>query len=121
MNRWTLSFLAIATIAAADQAAAQGRGQDRDSVPRQYLPPAGMCRIWLDNVPPNQQPAPTDCASAIRNKPSNARVIFAEKSGGDRKLPVKSLRERGGDDRRGDPKDEPRRKKPDDDRPQGGR
>jgi hypothetical protein len=37
-----------------------------------------MCRIWLDSVPPNRQPAPTDCASAIRNLPPNARVIFSD-------------------------------------------
>jgi len=37
-----------------------------------------MCRIWLDDVPPAQQPAPTDCASAVRNRPSNGRVIFGD-------------------------------------------
>jgi hypothetical protein len=37
-----------------------------------------MCRVWLDNVPPAQQPAPTDCATAIRRKPQKARVIFGE-------------------------------------------
>ena len=37
-----------------------------------------MCRIWIDNVPPAQQPAPTDCASAIKNRPPNGRVIFPE-------------------------------------------
>jgi hypothetical protein len=46
------------------------------SVPKEYLPPPGMCRIWVDNVPANRQPAPTDCATAIRNKPPNARVVF---------------------------------------------
>ncbi len=48
----------------------------KDSIPRQYLPPAGMCRIWIDGVPPAQQPAPTDCASAVRNRPANGRVIY---------------------------------------------
>jgi hypothetical protein len=37
-----------------------------------------MCRIWLDNVPPAQQPAPTDCASAARNLPRNGRLIYNE-------------------------------------------
>lgn len=50
-------------------------------------PPAGMCRIWLENVPAAQQPAPTDCASAVRNRPENGRVIFGddyvEPKGGD--------------------------------------
>lgn len=37
-----------------------------------------MCRIWLDNVPAAQQPAPTDCASAVRNRPAKGRVIFGD-------------------------------------------
>jgi hypothetical protein len=54
------------------------RARSQAKVPREYLPPAGMCRIWLDNVPPKQQPAPTDCATAVRNKPRNGRVVFSE-------------------------------------------
>jgi hypothetical protein len=37
-----------------------------------------MCRIWLDDVPPAQQPAPTDCATAVRNRPAKGRVIFGD-------------------------------------------
>ncbi len=37
-----------------------------------------MCRIWLDGVPAAQQPAPTDCASAVRNRPAKGRVIFGD-------------------------------------------
>jgi hypothetical protein len=36
-------------------------------------------------VPANRQPAPTDCATAIRNKPPNARVIFPPGKAGDQK------------------------------------
>lgn len=50
-------------------------GQD---IPASERPPAGMCRIWLDDVPAAQQPAPTDCASAVRNRPSKGRVIFGD-------------------------------------------
>jgi hypothetical protein len=50
----------------------------REEIPESHLPPKGMCRIWIDNVPPAQQPAPTDCASAIKNRPPNGRVIFPE-------------------------------------------
>jgi hypothetical protein len=50
--------------------------EKNEPVPKEYLPPTGMCRIWVDNVPAARQPAPTDCATAIRNKPPNARVIF---------------------------------------------
>lgn len=46
------------------------------TVPQSAQPPAGMCRVWLENVPASQQPAPTDCATAIKNRPTNARVVF---------------------------------------------
>ncbi|MGI8496782.1 MAG: hypothetical protein ACR2OG_04255 [Gemmatimonadaceae bacterium] len=41
-------------------------------------PPPGMCRIWIDGVPADHQPAPTDCATAIRRRPNNARVLFGD-------------------------------------------
>lgn len=45
-------------------------------MPESFTPPAGLCRLWISGVPASQQPAPTDCASAIRNRPSNAAVVF---------------------------------------------
>ncbi len=48
------------------------------AIPADARPPKGMCRIWLDNVPPAQQPAATDCTTAIRNRPSNGHVIFGD-------------------------------------------
>ena len=56
-------------------AQAQKGGED---IPREFRPPAGMCRIWLDKVPPKQQPAPTDCPTAVRNRPPDARVLFGD-------------------------------------------
>jgi hypothetical protein len=47
-------------------------------VPPAFYPPAGMCRIWINEVPAGQQPAPTDCASAVRNRPANGRVLFGD-------------------------------------------
>ena len=91
------------------QASAQSRDRDKDresdktGVPREFLPPAGMCRVWIDGVPAQQQPAPTDCASAVRNKPANGRVIYGEDKAKGKKidnLPIKSLR---GIDRKGPP------------------
>ncbi|MEO5814379.1 MAG: hypothetical protein ABIT20_03755 [Gemmatimonadaceae bacterium] len=52
--------------------------QDGDDVPKASRPPAGMCRIWLDKVPAKQQPAPTDCPTAVKNKPANAKVLFGD-------------------------------------------
>jgi hypothetical protein len=37
-----------------------------------------MCRIWIKDVPAGRQPAPTDCASAVRNRPANGRVLFGD-------------------------------------------
>ena len=82
----------VATLAAlAVLAAAPLRAQGRDQVPASHRPPAGMCRIWLDGVPPNQQPAPTDCATAVRNRPQNGRIVFGEPSPST-SLPVRSWR-----------------------------
>ena len=57
---------------------AQDRSQDAKSsaVPESAMPPAGMCRVWLRDVPERQQPAPTDCATAIRMMPRDAQVLF---------------------------------------------
>jgi hypothetical protein len=55
----------------------QRQGGD-DEVPKASRPPAGMCRIWLDKVPAKQQPAPTDCPTAVKNKPANGKVLFGD-------------------------------------------
>jgi hypothetical protein len=51
-----------------------------DHIPPGQLPPAGMCRIWIDGVPPGRQPAPTDCQTAVATKPANARVIWGDQT-----------------------------------------
>jgi hypothetical protein len=58
--------------------AQRARAADTVSVPVSHRPPPGMCRIWLDNVPPAQQPAPTECSAAVRNRPANGRVLFGD-------------------------------------------
>jgi len=83
-------FTLVCAAGLAGTAHAQKGGDD---VPKEYRPPKGMCRIWLDKVPPKQQPAPTDCPTAVKNRPSNGRVIFGDdyKDGGDkgkRELPL---------------------------------
>ena len=65
----------------ASSRAQQSQTQRREQiVPPGFYPPAGMCRIWINDVPAGQQPAPTDCASAVRNRPTNGKVLFGDES-----------------------------------------
>jgi len=48
------------------------------TIPADARPPKGMCRVWIDGVPAAQQPAATDCPTAIKNRPNNGRVIFGD-------------------------------------------
>ena len=93
MDRWRLLLLAAFVLAAGSSAEAQGlpRGipiphfpkaspKQQPTVPPAYRPPQGMCRIWIEGVPPDQQPAPTDCVTAVRNRPVNGFVIFGDDS-----------------------------------------
>jgi hypothetical protein len=48
------------------------------AIPLSALPPAGLCRVWLKDVPAGQQPAPTECATAIRHRPPTALVLFGD-------------------------------------------
>jgi hypothetical protein len=91
MDRWRLLLLAAAVFAVSGSAEAQGipRGipipqipkaspKQQPTIPPAYRPPQGMCRIWIEGVPPGQQPAPTDCVSAVRYRPVNGHVIFGD-------------------------------------------
>lgn len=79
MKQLATIFALMLTAALAPSAGAQGRGEKKvPNIPAEYRPPAGMCRIWLDDVPAGQQPAPTDCATAVKNKPQNGTVIFGD-------------------------------------------
>jgi hypothetical protein len=79
LKSWTIIALLGSLALAAPAAEAQSRGNDKSAdVPRAYVPPPGMCRVWLDDVPAGQQPAPTDCRTALRKKPPKAQVIFGD-------------------------------------------
>ena len=106
MNRWGFALLAAGVLAAGRPANTQiPRGlpvpelpkrQQQTKVPPAYRPPAGMCRIWIEGVPANQQPAPTDCVNAVRNRPVNGTVIFgadAPKRGNDKSRKGKSKKD----------------------------
>ena len=74
---WCVATLALA--AAAGPLAAQEARAVPSRMPETFTPPAGLCRVWLTGVPASQQPAPTDCASAIKNRPANSAVVFGPK------------------------------------------
>ncbi len=81
--RSVLGPLFIVAAIAAPLGAQQDKARDDrvDGVPRSAFPPLGMCRVWLNGVPQSQQPAATDCGSAVRNLPANARLLLGDVPG----------------------------------------
>jgi hypothetical protein len=77
MKRIAYGAVLVGMMALTAPLSAQGRDRSNE-VPPGHRPPPGMCRIWLDGVPAGQQPAPTDCATAVRNRPANGRVLFGD-------------------------------------------
>lgn len=60
-----------------------GRSGTSSRVPPGHLPPAGMCRVWIEGVPPGHQPKPTSCANAEAERfriGGNARVIYGDRT-----------------------------------------
>ena len=103
MRRMDIIAFAAAALAYATPALAQGKGKGRASertsatvdrttgdifgttrtsghnrVPPGHLPPAGLCRVWIDGVPPGHQPPATDCATAQMQRTANSRVIYGD-------------------------------------------
>ena len=105
----TFAALAMSVLAGASALGAQERGR-QDAVPKGFEPPRGMCRVWINGVPPGQQPAPTDCATAIRRRPDNGRVVFGEPARDGRDPRRDAIRDAvRGEAERGEAPDPPRR------------
>jgi hypothetical protein len=86
-----LTAAAALTLSAAPLSAQWGIfGRSSSSnVPQGHMPSRGMCRVWIDGVPPGRQPRQTDCRTAERQRPyyeqryrRNARVIYGSRSNG---------------------------------------
>ena len=70
----------LAGLAVASPLTAQGRGNS-GRIPPGQMPRAGMCRVWIDGIPPGRQPAQTDCATARTQAAANGgRVIYGSSS-----------------------------------------
>lgn len=106
MNRLLLPL--AATLVALGSVSAGAGAQATQDVPKDMRPPAGMCRIWLDGVPPAQQPAPTSCPQAVRTRPENGRVIWGDDAAGSRAPVVRSFTEPRKGDESAPPKAQPR-------------
>lgn len=46
------------------------------SIPSGQMPPAGLCRVWIDGVAAARQPHATDCATARRSAPVNSHIVY---------------------------------------------
>jgi hypothetical protein len=83
-----LTAAAAVTLSAAPLSAQWGIfGRSSDRVPAGHMPSRGMCRVWIDGVPPGRQPRQTDCRTAERQRRyyeqrygRNARVIYGERT-----------------------------------------
>ena len=73
-----LMAAAAAPVLAQQSASRDSAKKTAAAIPADARPPKGMCRVWIDGVPAAQQPAATDCSTAVKNRPSNGRVIFGD-------------------------------------------
>ncbi|HVZ48236.1 MAG TPA: hypothetical protein VG916_05605, partial [Gemmatimonadaceae bacterium] len=78
--RRSVIAVSAAAVLVAPVLAAQGKPKEEAEVvvPESAWPPDGMCRVWLRDVPERQQPAPTDCATALRTRPRDATLLIGE-------------------------------------------
>jgi hypothetical protein len=78
-NLLRAAALAALVTTVAGTASAQGRGRSSGTIPPGFRPPAGMCRVWIQGLPPGQQPGVTDCLSARANVPANGRIVYGSR------------------------------------------
>jgi len=87
----TAFMIAAAAAPAMAQRTAPKDTAKKTSIPADARPPKGMCRIWIDGVPAAQQPAATDCATAVKNRPANGQIVFGDEGpDSSKKVPDKS-------------------------------
>ena len=80
MRTAAISLFLLAVMAGTSEAQGNGRNGRNQGIPPGQMPPAGMCRVWYDNLPPGRQPRATSCDQAERlaSRDRNARVIYGD-------------------------------------------
>ena len=80
MRTAAITFALLALAAGVSEAQGNGRNGRNQGIPPGQMPPAGMCRVWYDNLPPGRQPRATSCDQAERaaSRDRNARVIYGD-------------------------------------------
>ena len=80
MRTAAMSVIVVAMMAGTAAAQGNGRNGRSQGIPPGQMPPAGMCRVWYDNVPPGRQPRATSCDQAERlaSRDRHARVIYGD-------------------------------------------
>lgn len=80
MRTAAMSVILLALVAGTSEAQSNGRFGRNQGIPPGQVPPAGMCRVWYDNLPPGRQPRATSCdqAERIASRDRNARVIYSD-------------------------------------------
>ena len=92
MTRLRLAVLAGSALALATTTA--GAQTRRSAIPATMLPPAGLCRVWIEGVAPTRQPPVTTCATARANLRANSRLIYGGSSNGRVDLTTREVRMR---------------------------
>ena len=75
-----VAFAVIALSATSAAAQGRGNGKGKGKVPPGHMPPAGLCKVWYEGVPPGRQPrANMNCGEAERIAARDgARVIYGD-------------------------------------------
>ncbi|HEX9581185.1 MAG TPA: hypothetical protein VF970_08795 [Gemmatimonadales bacterium] len=45
-------------------------------VPPGHLPPAGMCRVWVQGTPPGRQARPRACEGIVAAAPAGSMILY---------------------------------------------
>jgi hypothetical protein len=78
-RRLSMQKLRFAVVAGSVLLASAAQAQTRASTTSGALP-TGTCQVWINGLPANRQPAPTDCATARATAPVNSRIIYGNGS-----------------------------------------